>query len=80
MSSLKGVLQGVWPFNPDTTRAVPGEKSLEGRPVDTRHGGPNMPRYHLCSRCNLASRRAKKTTGGAMYKCRRHGEFFVRAI
>jgi hypothetical protein len=49
-----------------------------GRPLDTRQGGPNMPRYQFCS-CGRSARRTRKTAGGANYKCSIHGEFFVRA-
>jgi hypothetical protein len=49
-----------------------------GRAVDTRQGGPNMPRRQRCS-CGRWAKRKRKTMGGAYYKCPIHGEFFVRA-
>jgi hypothetical protein len=57
-------------------------KDAEGRLIDTRRGGPNMPGCQPCSiaGCGLSSKRVQKTRGGANYKCRRHGEFFVRAM
>jgi len=59
-----------------------GQKILErqaraGRPIDTRQGGPNMPRYQFCT-CGRPAKRARKTIGGAHYKCSKHGEFFVK--
>jgi hypothetical protein len=56
-------------------------QTLEGKPVDTRQGGPNMPRYQPCSRCHRGSKRVEKTAGGANYRCPNpeHGKFFVRA-
>lgn len=57
------------------------EEALESHLVNTSRGGPNMPKYQLCSNgcCSLPSRRVRKTLGGATYHCRRHGDFFVRA-
>ena len=49
-----------------------------GRGVDTRRGGPNMPRRQPCSSCHKSAKRTRKTEGGAYYKCGEHGEFFVR--
>lgn len=54
-------------------------QTLEGKPVDTRQGGPNMPRYQPCPKCRRQSKRMEKTAGGANYNCRIHGKFFVRA-
>lgn len=51
----------------------------EGRSVDTRHGGPNMPKRQDCPVCNRMVKRTGKTMGGANYKCCKHGDFFVRA-
>jgi len=50
----------------------------EGIPVATSRGGPNMPRFQSCPQCHTNSQRVAKTEGGAYYKCRSHGEFFVR--
>ena len=50
-----------------------------GKAVDTRHGGPRMPKYQPCPSCNKMAKRKRKTMGGAYYRCRKHGEFFVRA-
>lgn len=49
------------------------------RPVDTRQGGPNMPRRQPCPSCHKRAKRKRKTMGGGYYECRKHGEFFVRA-
>lgn len=49
-----------------------------GIPVATRRAGPNMPRFQHCPQCQANSQRVAKTEGGAYYKCRSHGEFFVR--
>jgi len=54
------------------------ERPPEGKEVNTSYGGPNMPRYQFCN-CGLSSRRVKKTVSGALYDCRCHGEFFVKA-
>jgi hypothetical protein len=75
------------PSEPEPAPSTPLEKELGrkiqkrqelGRAVDTRHGGPNMPRRQRCS-CGRWAKRKRKTMGGAYYKCRIHGEFFVRA-
>jgi len=47
--------------------------------VDTRQGGPNMPKSQPCPRCRRRSKRVEKTEGGANYKCPKYGKFFVRA-
>ena len=48
-----------------------------------RRGGyvlPNMPKYQPCPQCRKGSKRDSKTLGDANYVCRRHGEFFVKAL
>jgi hypothetical protein len=50
-----------------------------GRPIDTRRGGHNMPKYQPCPHCHGWKRRKEKTMGGAVYSCQKCGEFFVRA-
>jgi len=59
-------------------KEIQKRKAREGRPVDTHQGGPNMPRHQHC-KCGRWSKRKRKTAGGAYYKCRIHGDFFVRA-
>lgn len=50
------------------------------RLVDTRSGGPNMPKYQPCSVHRVMGKRKQKTVGGAEYWCRRcHITFFVRS-
>jgi hypothetical protein len=49
-----------------------------GKRVNTSAGGPNMPRYQFCT-CGQRGKRTRKTMGGAYYRCRIHGEFFIRA-
>jgi len=49
-----------------------------GIPVITSRSGPNMPKFLSCPQCYADSERVAKTGGGAYYKCRSHGEFFVR--
>jgi len=49
------------------------------RAVDTRQGGPNMPKYQSCPGGHGWKRRARKTMGGAYYGCKKCGDFFVRA-
>jgi hypothetical protein len=46
--------------------------------VNTRQGGPNMPKSQLCPRCRRRSKRVQKMAEGANYKCPEHGKFFVR--
>lgn len=51
-----------------------------GRPIDTRQGGSNMPRYQPCPSCHRGTKRKRKTVGGAHYYCKRcKAGFFVRA-
>jgi len=51
-----------------------------GREVSTSQGGPNMPRYQPCLRCDAPSKRRRKTMGGARYWCHRCQElFYVKA-
>lgn len=45
-----------------------------------KHDLPNMPKHQPCPECNRSSKRIEKTVSGAKYKCRKHGEFFVRAL
>jgi len=59
----------------DIQKNVPGGV---GRGVDTRRGGPNMPRRQPCSSCHNSAKRTRKTMGGGYYRCSKHGEFFVR--
>jgi len=40
-----------------------------GRLLDTRHGGPNMPKYQPCDRCLKWVKRVYKTSRGAKYHC-----------
>lgn len=49
-----------------------------GFPVATNRSGPDMPKFQSCPQCHANSERVAKTGGGAYYKCRSHGEFFVR--
>ena len=48
--------------------------------VDTRQGGPNMPKRQPCPLCTSWVKRARKTMSGAHYYCSKckHGRF-VRA-
>jgi hypothetical protein len=53
------------------------------RKVDTRHGGPNMPRSQPCPVCRRKSKRVGKIDEdhyrGAYYMCPNHDKFFVSA-
>ena len=50
-----------------------------GRPVDTRQGGSNMPRYQPYPLGHGWKKRTRKTMGGAYYGCSKCcDEFFVR--
>jgi hypothetical protein len=49
-----------------------------GRAVDTRHDGPNMPKYQPCPQGHGWKRRKQKTMSGAYYSCPICGDFFVR--
>lgn len=40
-----------------------------GRLLDTRHGGPNMPKYQPCGICLNWVKRVEKTSRGAKYHC-----------
>jgi hypothetical protein len=55
------------------------EKAELAQPVDTRHGGPNMPKRQPCPRGHGWKRRKQKTMGGAYYGCRICGDFFIRS-
>ena len=55
-------------------------QALERKVINTHQGGPNMPKYQPCPRCRRMSKRMEKTEGGAKYKCREHGKFFMRAL
>ena len=59
-------------------RKIQQRQEKMGRPVDTHRGYPNMPRYQFCN-CGRQAKRSRKTDGGAYYKCKDHGEFFVRS-
>ena len=50
----------------------------QGLPIATSRGGPNMPVFQPCPECHASSQRLMKTEGGAYYRCRTHGEFFVK--
>jgi len=54
------------PWTPEMRLIMPGQV------------GPNMPKYQPCAACTRGSKRVSKTIGGANYRCRYHGEFFVR--
>ena len=54
-------------------------RAWEGRPVNTRQPGPNMPKSQPCPVGHGWKRRKEKTMGGANYHCW-CGDFFVRAI
>jgi hypothetical protein len=59
-------------------REIQKREASEGKSVRTSTGSPNMPKYYFC-KCDRRCKRVRKTVGGAYYKCRIHGEFFVRA-
>lgn len=48
--------------------------------VKTSRGGLNMPKRQPCPSCRANSVRGEKLTGGANYRCRTHGEFFVKGV
>jgi len=66
------------PLEKKLAREIQKRQAIEGKPVNTRQGGPNMPKYQPCT-CGRWGRRKRKTMGGAYYKCSKHSEFFVRA-
>lgn len=39
---------------------------------------PNAPKYQPCDNCGKWSKRVKKLSAGAIYKCVHHGEFLER--
>lgn len=43
----------------------------QGKGVDTRRGGPNMPKYQPCDICNRGAKRVQKTLTGAKYHCKK---------
>jgi hypothetical protein len=52
----------------------------QGRAINTRRGGPNMPTYQPCPFGHGLKKRKAKTMGGATYYCNQcKGGFFVRA-
>lgn len=90
---LRTMVSKLTDFSPGRQPAPPVNTELEkklardmqenrargvGRGVDTRRGGPNMPRRQPCSSCHKSVKRTRKTMGGAYYKCSKHDEFFVR--
>ena len=52
---------------------------LVGRGVDTRHGGPNMPKYQPCDICGRGAKRVLKTSTGAKYHCKKCNNSMVIA-
>ena len=52
---------------------------LVGRGVDTRHGGPNMPKYQPCDICGRGAKRVQKTSTGAKYHCKKCNNSMVIA-
>jgi len=40
----------------------------------------NMPKSQSCMKCNAYSPRIRMTEGGAYYRCRNHGEFFLKSF
>lgn len=56
------------------------KKRDEGRLINTRYGGPNMPKHQPCPLCRAWVKRIRKAMGGAHYyctKCKRDN--FVKA-
>jgi len=67
------------PLEKKLARRIQKRQAREGRGIDTRQGGPNMPRYQPCHGGHGWKRRKRKTMGGAYYGCKKCGDFFVRA-
>ena len=68
------------PLEKELGRKIQKKRDREvGRAVDTRQGGPNMPKYQPCPRGHGGKKRKQKTIGGAYYLCERCGDYFVRA-
>lgn len=56
-------------------------RQAKGKAVDTRQGGPSMPKVQPCPSCGRRSKRVQKVEcpiEGAYYRCSKHGKFFVR--
>jgi len=56
-------------FEKNLARAIQEKQAREGRIVDTRTGGPNMPKWQPCDICNRGAKRVLKTSTGAKYHC-----------
>jgi hypothetical protein len=75
----------VTPLERKLAREIQKRQAKEiGRAIDTREGGPNMPRYQPCPKDRGLKKRVDKAivggVPGALYYCNRcKTEFFVKA-
>jgi len=68
------------PLEKELARKIQQRQAREGRPVDTRTGGPNMPKWQPCDICNRGAKRVLKTSTGAKYHCTKcNNNMYVQA-